>query len=39
MDIVAVRIGDKYGPEYEVYLEEKLSEYNIIWINRYADGL
>ena len=22
MDIVAVRIGDKYGPEYETYLEK-----------------
>ena len=26
------RIGDKYGPEYEEYLERKLSKYNIIWI-------
>ena len=32
MDIIAVRIGDKYGPEYEEYLERKLSKYNIIWI-------
>ena len=23
MDIVCVRIGDKYGPEYEEYLERK----------------
>lgn len=33
MDIVCVRIGTKYGPEYEEYLEKKLSKYNIIWIN------
>ena len=32
MNIVAVRIGNKYGPEYETYLEEKLPEYNFIWI-------
>jgi len=32
MDIVCVRIGDKYGPEYEEYLERKLSKHNIIWI-------
>ena len=27
MKIIAVRIGDRYGPEYEKYLEEKLPEY------------
>ena len=32
MDIVAVRIGDKYGPEYETYLENKLPEHNFIWV-------
>ena len=32
MKIFAVRIGDKYGPEYEDYLNKKLSKYNIIWI-------
>ena len=32
MKIVAVRIGDKYGPEYEEYLESKLSEYEFIWV-------
>ena len=32
MDIIAVRIGDKYGPEYEEYLNKKLSKYNILWI-------
>ena len=37
MDIVCVRIGDKYGPEYEEYLERKLSKYNIIWIREPYD--
>ena len=32
MNIIAIRIGDKYGPEYEDYLNNKLSKYNIIWI-------
>jgi hypothetical protein len=32
MDIVAIRIGDKYGPEYETYLEKKLPEHNFIWM-------
>jgi protein-S-isoprenylcysteine O-methyltransferase Ste14 len=26
MNIVAVRIGNKYGPEYETYLEEKFGD-------------
>jgi hypothetical protein len=30
--IYCVRIGDRYGPEYEEYLEEKLSDYEIVWI-------
>ena len=33
MDILCIRIGDKYGPEYEDYLEDKLSKYNIHWIH------
>ena len=33
MKILAIRIGDKYGPEYEKYLEEKLSKYDIHWIH------
>ena len=37
MDIIAVRIGNKYGPEYEEYLEEKLSKHNIIWIREPYD--
>jgi hypothetical protein len=32
MKIFAVRIGDKYGIEYETYLENKLSDYVIIWL-------
>ena len=32
MDILCIRIGEKYGPEYEDYLNKKLSKYNIIWI-------
>ena len=32
MKIIAVRIGDRYGPEYEEYLERKLPEYEFIWI-------
>ena len=32
MKIVAVRIGDRYGPEYEKYLESKLSEHEFIWV-------
>lgn len=32
MKIVAVRIGDRYGPEYERYLESKLPEYEFIWV-------
>lgn len=32
MKIVAVRIGERYGPEYETYLESKLPEYEFIWV-------
>jgi len=32
MKIIAVRIGDRYGPEYETYLESKLPEHEFIWI-------
>ena len=32
MKVFAVRIGDKYGPEYEEYLEDKLSDYELVWI-------
>ena len=30
--IIAVRIGTRYGPEYEKYLESKLPEYEFNWI-------
>lgn len=33
MKIFIIRIGDKYGPEYETYLESKLShKYDVHWI-------
>ena len=32
MKIFAVRIGDKYGPEYEDYLKRKLPEHDLHWI-------
>ena len=32
MKIFAVRIGDRYGPEYEAYLQRKLPEYEFHWI-------
>ena len=37
MKIFCVRIGDKYGPEYETYLEEKLPEYDFHWIRKPFD--
>ena len=40
MKIVAVRIGDRYGPEYEKYLEEKLPEYEFVWVREpIRDGV
>ena len=32
MKILVVRIGDKYGPEYEKYLEGKLPQHEFVWI-------
>ena len=32
MKLVTVRIGNKYGPEYETYLEKKLPDYEFIWV-------
>jgi hypothetical protein len=37
MKIIAVRIGDRYGPEYEKYLESKLPEHEFIWIRKAFD--
>ena len=31
MQIHLFRIGNKYGPEYEKYLNEKLKDYNVVW--------
>ena len=32
MKIIAVRIGEKYGPEYEKYLESKLPQHEFVWV-------
>ena len=32
--ILCVRIGEKYGPDYETYLEKKLPEHEFIWIRQ-----
>ena len=32
MRIYCVRIGNKYGQQYEDYINEKLSDYEVIWI-------
>ena len=37
MKIFAVRIGERYGPEYEKYLEAKLPEYDFHWIRAHAE--
>ena len=31
MKLVTARIGNKYGSEYETYLEKKLPDYEFIW--------
>jgi len=33
MKIFCVRIGDKYGIEYENYINQKLKDYEVIWIH------
>ena len=37
MKIFAVRIGSKYGIEYENYINDKLSDYDIHWIKEPFD--
>lgn len=32
MKVFLFRIGNKYGPEYETYLNKKLKAYNLVWI-------
>ena len=32
MKVFCVRIGDKYGVEYEHYIESKLKDYEVVWI-------
>ena len=40
MKILAIRIGEKYGPEYETYLEKKLPNHEFVWVRKpYDDGL
>ena len=40
MKILTVRIGEKYGPEYETYLEKKLPNHEFIWVKEpYNDGV
>ena len=34
MKIIAVRIGEKYGIDYENYINSKLHNYEIIWIRK-----
>jgi len=38
MKIFCVRIGTKYGEEYEDYIEDKLSDYDIHWIRQPFDN-
>ena len=38
MKVFCVRIGEKYGEEYEDYIEEKLSDYDIHWIRKPFDN-
>lgn len=38
MKIFCVRIGERYGPEYEQYLEQKLPEYDFHWIREDIIG-
>ena len=33
MKIYALRIGDKYGPEYETYVKNKLKDYDLTIVN------
>jgi len=38
MKVFCVRIGPKYGEEYEDYIEDKLSDYDIHWIRQPFDN-
>ena len=39
MKIFVVRIGNKYGPEYEDYIESKLGDdYEVVWIREPYDN-
>lgn len=39
MIVYCVRIGNKYGPEYESYIENRLEGYDIRWIREPLDGI
>jgi len=40
MIVYCVRIGEKYGIEYEQYIEKKLCDYDVQWIREpYAEGV
>ena len=37
MRIYCLRIGKKYGPEYETYINKKLKKYDVVWIREAYD--
>lgn len=38
MKVYCFRIGNKYGPEYEDYINKKLKDYEVIWIREPYDS-
>lgn len=37
MKVYCLRIGNKYGPEYEKYINKKLKKYDVVWIRKPYD--
>ena len=37
MKVYCLRIGNKYGPEYEKYINKKLKKYDVVWIREPYD--
>ncbi len=37
MKVYCVRIGNKYGPKYEKYINKKLKNYDVVWIREPFD--
>ena len=37
MKVFCLRIGNKYGPEYERYIEKKLEDYDLTWVREPLD--